>query len=374
MQAIKFVCPDDKQKQFALAVRKNVNDYFKDNKISIKGNVRLGIQTVVMLSLYIVPFVLLFIVQMNAWVGLLMAVLIGIGMAGIGMCVMHDAAHGSYSQKEWINKIMSGTMYLLGSSLLNWKIQHNLLHHTFTNIEGYDHDITSNGPLRLSQYAPLKKIHRFQYIHAFFFYGLLTLAKLFNDFIQLRDFEKAGLTRTYQINPVAEYFKMIVLKGLYLFVVIGMPILFTPFAWWQVLIGFFVMHWVAGCILSAVFQMAHVVEGAEQLLPDAEGNINEEWAVHELRSTADFARNNFILEYFVGGLNFQIEHHLFPHISHIHYRKIAPIVERTAKEYGFVYNLKPNFRKAFYSHIKRLKELGTLSLRGSDQSFVMTNT
>ena len=264
-------------------------------------------------------------------------------------------------------------MYLLGSSLLNWKIQHNLLHHTFTNIEGYDHDITSNGPIRLSQYAPLKKIHRFQYIHAFFFYGLLTLAKLGNDFIQLRDFAKAGLTRTYQINPVAEYAKMIILKGLYLFVFIGLPILFTPFAWWQVLIGFFVMHWVAGCILSAVFQMAHVVEGAEQLLPDAEGNINEEWAVHELRSTADFARNNFILEYFVGGLNFQIEHHLFPHISHIHYRKIAPIVESTAKEYGFVYNLKPNFRKAFYSHVKRLKELGKLSLTSSGQSFVVTN-
>lgn len=358
MQTIKFVCKDANQKQFALALRKNVNDYFKDNNISIKGNAILVIQTVVMLSLYLLPLVLLFIVPMSVWVGLLMAILSGIGMAGVGMCVMHDAAHGSYSHKEWINKMLSGTMYLLGSSVFNWKMQHNLLHHSFTNIEGYDHDINSKGPIRLSEYAPLKKIHRYQYIHAFFFYGLMTLVKLGTDFIQLWNFKNAGLTRTYRINPVSEYSKMIAVKAFHLFIFIGMPILFTPFAWWQVVIGFLVMHWVAGCILSVVFQMAHVVEGAEQLLPDAQGNIDEEWAVHELRSTADFARNNLFLEYYIGGLNFQIEHHLFPHISHIHYRKIAPIVERTAKEFGFVYNLKPSFRKAFYSHILRLKELG----------------
>lgn len=373
MQAIKFVCQDDNQKQFALAVRKNVNDYFRNNGISIKGNLKLVIQTVVMLALYILPLVLLFTVPMNAWVGLLMAVMAGTGMAGIGMCVMHDAAHGSYSHKEWINKMMSGTMYLLGSNVFNWKIQHNLLHHTFTNIEGYDHDINSKGPIRLSQYAPLKKIHRYQYIHAFFFYGLMTLVKLGNDFFQLRDFTKAGYTRTYHVNPVAEYVKMIIVKALYLFVFIGMPIIFTPFTWWQVLIGFLVMHWVAGCILSAVFQMAHVVEGAEQLLPDEQGNIYEEWVVHELRSTADFARNNLFLEYYVGGLNFQIEHHLFPHISHIHYRKIAPIVERTANEFGFTYNLKPSFMKAFSSHIQRLKELGQSAVAAPTQTFAATN-
>lgn len=362
MKTIKFICQDANQKQFALAVRKNVNDYLRDNGISMKGNLRLVIQTIVMLSLYIIPFVLIFILPMNAWLGLLMAALSGVGMAGVGMCVMHDAVHGSYSHKEWINKMLGGTMYLLGSNVFNWKIQHNYLHHSYTNIEGYDHDISSKGPIRLSQYAPLKKIHRYQYIHAFFFYGLMTISKLINDFIQLKDFNKAGITRKYQINPISEYIKMTVVKIIYLFVFIGLPLLSTPFSWWQVLLGFLIMHWVAGFILSTVFQMAHVVEGAEQLLPDAEGSINEEWAVHELRSTSDFARNNLFLEYYIGGLNFQIEHHLFPNICHIHYRRIAPIVERTAKEFGFLYNLKPSFRKAFVSHIHRLKELGNPSL------------
>ncbi|MGZ3952133.1 MAG: fatty acid desaturase family protein [Flavisolibacter sp.] len=314
-----------------------------------------------MLSLYIVPFVLLFIIPMNAWIGLLMAAVIGFGMAGVGMCVMHDAIHGSYSNKDWINHMLGATMYLLGSNVFNWKIQHNYLHHSYTNVEGYDQDIDSEGPIRLSQYAPLRKIHRYQYIHAFFFYGLLTISKLINDFIQLKEFNESGITRQYQVNPVSEYTKMVIMKTIYLFVFIGLPVLFTSFSWWQVLVGFFVMHLVGGSVLSTVFQMAHVVEGAEQTLPNSEGVIYEDWAVHELRSTADFARNNLFLEYYVGGLNFQIEHHLFPNISHIHYREIAPIVERTAKEFGCTYNLKPTFSTAFYSHVQRLKQLGRVS-------------
>jgi linoleoyl-CoA desaturase len=358
MKTIKFISDDIHQKQFASAVRKNVNDYFRNNGISTKGNLRLALQTTVMLFIYFAPFVLLFVLPMNIWIALIMWVIIGVGMSCIGMCVMHDAVHSSYSHKEWINKIMGGTMYLLGGNVFNWKIQHNYLHHAYTNIDGYDQDIASRGPIRLSKYAPLKKIHRYQYIHSFFFYGLMTISKLVKDFTQLIDYNKAGITRQYQVNPVSEYNKMVGVKIIYLFVFIGLPIIYTPFSWGEVLLGFFVMHWTAGCILSTVFQMAHVVEGAEQLLPDADGIIKSDWTTHELRTTSDFARNNAFLEFFVGGLNFQIEHHLFPNICHIHYRKIAPIVEKTAKEFGFVYNLKPTFRDALSSHIKRLKELG----------------
>jgi linoleoyl-CoA desaturase len=311
-----------------------------------------------MLCAYIIPFIIILTISMSAWVALLMTILMGIGMAGIGMCTMHDGVHGSYSHKEWVNKLFGGTIYLLGSNVFNWKIQHNYFHHAYTNIEGYDQDIAIRGPIRLSQFAPLRKIHRYQYIHAFFFYGLLTITKLTNDFSQLAEYNKAGITKRYHVNPVLEYIKMVLVKAAYLFVFIGLPILFTSFSWWQVLLGFFIMHWTAGCILSTVFQMAHVVEGTVQLMPGAEGIIESEWAVHELRTTSDFARNNLLLNFYIGGLNFQIEHHLFPNICHIHYRKIAPIVEWTAREYGFNYNLKPTFINALRSHIHRLKELG----------------
>lgn len=358
MNVIKFHSDEAWQKKFAAAVRQNVNHYFKEKGISTKGNFTLLTQTVAMLTLYIAPFVMMLVIPVPAWLALLLSVIMGIGMAGIGMCVMHDAVHGSYSGKEWVNKLMGRTMYLLGSNVFNWKVQHNVMHHAYTNIEGYDEDIGEKGPIRLSQHAPLKKIHKYQYIHAFFFYGLLTISKLTKEFSQLAKYNKEGITKKYGINPRWEYAKMLLVKVIYLLVLVSLPILLAAFTWWQVLIGFFVMHWTAGFILSIIFQMAHVVEGASQIKADATGVIHTEWAVHELKTTSDFARNNHFLNWYIGGLNFQIEHHLFPNICHVHYRDIAPIVERTAHEFGLSYNLKPSFLAALKSHTRRLKQLG----------------
>jgi linoleoyl-CoA desaturase len=359
MKTLKFISTDPQQHQFAVALRKNVNDYFTTNGLSKKGNTALVIQALIMVSIYLVPFIVVLAIPVNAWVALLLVILMGIGLAGTGMCVMHDGVHGACSTNEWVNKLFGGTILLLGSNLITWKIQHNVLHHTYTNVEGYDEDIASRGPIRLSENAPLRKIHRYQYIHAFFFYGLMTISKLTRDFTQLAAYNKSGMTRQHHVHPVREYVEMVLMKIIYLLLSIGLPLWLTEFTWWQVLLGFFIMHWVAGCILSTVFQMAHVVEGSSQPMPDAEGVVKTDWALHQLQTTSDFARNNLFLNWYVGGLNFQIEHHLFPAICHVHYPKIAPIVERTAKEFGYTYNLKPTFRMAFASHVRRLKELGT---------------
>ena len=358
MKAIKFSSTDQQQHLFAAAVRKNVYDYFREKGISTKGNSALVMQTLSMFAIYIVPFLLILTVNINGWIGIFLAVLMGIGTAGIGMSVMHGAAHGSYSTKEWINRMFAATMYALGGNVFNWKVQHNILHHTYTNIDEYDPDIASKGPIRLSEHAPIRKIHRYQYIHAFFFYGLMTIFKVIMDFSQMATFNKKGFARQQHKNPTVEYIKMILIKLIYFAVVIGLPVLFSSFTWWQVLIGFFIMHWTTGLILGTVFQLAHVVEGLEQPVPNQQGTVDSDWAVHELHTTADFARNNLFLSWYIGGLNFQIEHHLFPNICHIHYRKIAPIVEKTAKEFGLSYNLQPTFLSALRSHILRLKELG----------------
>lgn len=358
MQTLKFVSPDQKQHLFADAVRKNVNDYFKEKGISTKGNASLIIQTVAMMIIYIVPFILLVTVPMSIWIAVILCIIMGIGTAGIGMAVMHGAAHGSYSNKEWINNLFASTMYALGGNVYTWKVQHNILHHTFTNINEYDQDIASKGPIRLCEHAPVHKIHRYQYIHAFFFYGLMTIFKVFKDFFQMAEFNREGYARQYHTNPTMVYLKMVAVKLTYFAIIIGLPILLTPFTWWQVVIGFVIMHWTTGLILGTVFQLAHVVEGLDMPLPDKSGVIDSDWAVHELHTTSDFARNNLFLNWYVGGLNFQIEHHLFPHICHIHYRKIAPIVEKTAIEHGLSYNLKPTFFAALKSHVRRLKELG----------------
>ncbi|MBI1838231.1 MAG: acyl-CoA desaturase [Flavobacteriia bacterium] len=358
MKAIRFANEDKSHETFSSALRKNVNQYFKENKIVPTANATMVIKTIVMVSLYLVPYILILTIHPSALIALILVVIMGIGIAGTGMGVMHDAVHGSYSKKKWVNNMLGGTLYLLGSNVLNWKIQHNILHHTYTNINEYDEDIDSKGPIRLAENATLKRIHKHQYIHAFFFYGLMTLAKIFNEFKQLAKYNRLGLTKGQDLNPTIEYIKMVARKLVYLGIIFGLPIFFTDFTWWQLIIGFFVMHWVAGLILAVIFQLAHVVEGADQPMPSSNGNIENEFAVHQLLTTSDFARNNFFLNWFVGGLNFQIEHHLFPQICHVHYKNLSYIVEKTAKEFNLPYNLKPSFCAAFNSHVKRLKELG----------------
>jgi linoleoyl-CoA desaturase len=358
MRTIKFISTDYNQKKFVIALRKNVNDYFKMNGISTKGNIFMYIKAIVMLSIYIIPFSVILLVPITTIVAILLVILMGIGEGGIGMSVMHDAAHGAFSRNKHINNIFASTMFILGSNTFNWKVQHNILHHTFTNIYGYDQDIETKAVLRLSEHAPKKKFHKFQYIYAFFFYGLMTISKLITDIFQLIEFNKTGITKEQNHNPKIELIRLLLSKVLYFSIIIGLPILLTQFKWWQVLIGFSILHFTAGIIMSTIFQMAHVVKDVQQPLPNEEGIIPHEWIVHQLMTTADFAKNNKFLNWYVGGLNFQVEHHLFPNICHIHYPKIAPIVEKTTLDFGIAYHKKKTFLSALKSHIKRLKELG----------------
>jgi len=359
MNTVRFTSTDKHEKQFVTDLRKRVNDYFKLNHLSPKANTSMIFKTIILINSYIIPFLIILFTPMNAWIALGLTILMGLGIAGIGMGVMHDACHGAYSKKHWVNQLLAGSLYLLGSNVLNWKIQHNVLHHTYTNISGLDEDIDDKGPIRLSENRPLKWYHKYQFIYAFAFYGLMTITMLTNDFTRLYKYHKAGLVKSQNKKMAAEFTKMLLRKIVYLSVIFGLPLWLTPFSFWQVLLGFFVMHWTASIILSFVFQMAHVVEGAEQ--PVLKENIPTDWSVHQLHTTSDFARHNKFITWYVGGLNFQIEHHLFPNICHVHYKQLAPIVQRTAKEYGISYNLKPSFNSALLSHIHRLKELGRVS-------------
>jgi linoleoyl-CoA desaturase len=356
MNTLKFEYKNEIEQQFIRHINSNVDAYFEQKNISTKANSKMIIKTVILIGLYIIPFIFILIITVPPIISLLFVIIMGLGIAGIGMNVMHDACHGAYSKKKWVNNLLSGTLYLLGSNVLNWKIQHNVLHHTYTNILGLDEDIDDKGPIRLSENKPLKHHHKFQFIYAFFFYGLMTLSMLANDFTRLISYNKKGLVKGQNKKLIVELLKMLGRKIIYVFVIIGLPLWLTDYSIGQILFGFILMHWIASIILSVIFQMAHIVDGAAQ--PSKEIAQTTDWSVHQLNTTSDFARNNRFLTWYVGGLNFQIEHHLFPTICHIHYKNIAPIVELTAKECNLNYNLKSNFRSAILSHIHRLKELG----------------
>ncbi|MFO7674508.1 MAG: acyl-CoA desaturase [Lutibacter sp.] len=344
---------------FFKTLNKRVNAYFKENGLKRTGNWKLYSKAIIMFSIFLVPLVLILTISMPQWVLLILTVVIGIGMAGVGMNVMHDSNHESFSSKKWVNKIMGSSMYILAGNVYNWKVQHNVLHHTFTNIPGYDEDIDAGRIIRFNKNSKWLKIHQFQKYYSFFLYGLLTINwAITTDFRQMRKYLKRKLSYGKFPNPATEWTTLIVTKLLYYFLWIVLPLLVLDIAWWKVLIGFFVMHYTAGIILSIVFQLAHIVPMAEMPLPDKEGNLEHTWAVHQLYTTTNFAPNNKFISWYTGGLNHQVEHHIFPHISHIHYGKIAKIVKETALEYDLPYNEYKTFTKAIAEHFNQLKTLG----------------
>lgn len=354
---IKF---NNANRAFAMTVRKRVDEYFKTNNISRYGNYNMVLKSIFMFALYLTPFVLLLMNTFsNMWVLAFLTILMGFGMAGIGLSVMHDACHSSYSRYNWVNKMMSYSMIIIGGSDLNWKLQHNNLHHTFTNIEGHDEDIAPLGFLRFSPHAPYKKIHRFQFLYAWFFYGLMTMMwATTKDFSQLKRYNKMGLLVTHKTTYSVELTKLVIYKLIYLLCMVGLPLIFVQVAWWQVLIGFAIMHFTCGMILALIFQPAHVVEMTDFPQPNETGNMEDDWAAHQLKTTADFAQKSIFFSWFVGGLNFQVEHHLFPNICHVHYKKIAPIIKKTAQEFNLPYHSKRTFMGAIASHAKLLYMLG----------------
>tara|TARA_B100001146_G_scaffold225003_1_gene245583 strand:- start:21793 stop:22947 length:1155 start_codon:yes stop_codon:yes gene_type:complete len=345
--------------QFFRTLNKRVNQYFKENNIRRTGNWKLHLKTVVMLSLYIVPFVLILTLPLPGWTLILFSIVMGVGMAGVGMNVMHDGNHGSYSSKKWVNKLMGGSMYLLSGNVYNWQVQHNVLHHTYTNIHGHDEDLEAGRIIRFSQHSKWRKFHRFQHLYSVFLYGLLTVNWLITaDFLQTKRYLNRKLSYGKLPKPFWQWSTLIATKILYFAIWILLPMLILDVAWWQVLIGFFIMHYTAGLILSLVFQLAHVVEATDMPLPDQSGSMKNTWAIHQLFTTVNFSTKNKLMNWFTGGLNHQVEHHIFPHISHVHYTKIAKIVKKTAEEFNLPYHEYKSTRSALIAHFRHLKEMG----------------
>ncbi|WP_151674302.1 fatty acid desaturase family protein [Patiriisocius marinus] len=345
--------------KFFRTLNKRVNSYFKDNQIKRTGNWKLHLKTVVMFSIYLTPYFLLLTLNFPTWAQLLLTIVMGIGMAGIGMNVMHDANHGSYSSKKWINKIMGSSIYILAGNVYNWQVQHNVLHHTYTNIHGHDEDLEAGRVLRFSKHAKWHKLHKFQHYYSIFLYGLLTFNwAITTDFKQTRNYLKRKLSFGKFPKPSVQWSILVITKIIYFSIWLVIPILFFDIAWWKILIGFFIMHYVAGLILSVIFQLAHVVEEANMPLPDESGNMKNTWAIHQLFTTVNFGTTNKVMNWFTGGLNHQVEHHIFPNISHVHYTKISKIVRETALEFNLPYNEYKTTRKALIAHFKHLKEMG----------------
>ncbi|MGK7392676.1 MAG: fatty acid desaturase family protein [Candidatus Cyclobacteriaceae bacterium M2_1C_046] len=320
-------------------------------------------KTVFMLSVFFIPLIIINAGLVGSvWLLFTLYIISGIGMAGIGMGVMHDAIHGAYSQNRTVNKYMGYTMNLIGANSNMWKIQHNVLHHTYTNITEADHDIKTPFFLRFSPHTKKYWIHRFQHFYVWFFYGLSTLSWVtVKDFIQVKMYKKMGFFKTRK-EFTKEIFKISGWKVLYYGYSLVLPMIMLPFAPWIIILAFLCMHFFVGVAISIIFQTAHVMPSSEFPKPDENGLIANDWAIHQLATTSNFSPKSRIFSWMIGGLNYQIEHHLLPNICHVHYRELSRIVSETAKEYGIPYNTRKTFVVAVWDHIKMLRQLGTMEL------------
>ena len=345
---------------FSRELRANVEKYFRETKISKYATPSLKVKAVILLTSFIGAYLSILFLGASAWGILALCIIMGLAKAGIGMGLMHDANHGSFSKNKTVNKIFGSTADMLGVSSSNWINQHNRLHHTYTNIYEHDEDVHGKGLFRFTQDAPRNKIHKFQHIYWAFAYGLLTLGWFFADFTKYGEYRKKGLNKATGMAIVKEYGTMIIFKLLFLTYMIVIPMLVLDFAFWQVLLGFFLVEFVAGWILAVIFSLAHVVDKFDLSNHDKfSGTTEDEWTVHQIHNTFDFAVKNKALTWYCGGLNYQVIHHLFPNISHAHYPKLYDIVKDTAKKHGINYQEFESFREAFYSHIVFLRKLGS---------------
>lgn len=317
------------------------------------------IKTAGMLAIYFVPYLLMLTTQPSVLVTLGLFFLMGVGMSGIGMGVMHDAVHGAYHDKKWVNRLFGSTIYLISGNVTTWRLQHNILHHTYTNIDGLDDDLETRGLIRLHPNQPWKKMHKAQAWYAPILYGLLTLNwVMMKDFSQLMRYQKTGLANFSKKELRNEWINLILTKTLYFSLFIVLPLIFVPVAWYVVVLGFVLMHFTAGFLLSFVFQLAHVVDHVETFDMPVSGKMDDAWMEHQLRTTSNFARKSKLVSWFVGGLNFQIEHHLFPNICHVHYPAISQIVRKTAKEFNLPYNEHIRLGEAIQAHMNSLRMYG----------------
>lgn len=342
---------------FVADLKTAVADYFERSGISDKANFAMIRKTVVILAMTFGAYALILSGRFAPWEMLILAIAIGVGIAGMGFSIGHDALHGAYSSRPWINRIFGLTFDLVGANGYMWKLTHNVIHHTYTNIHGVDEDLTVSPMLRLSPHTPHQWFHRFQHLYAFLAYSFTTIFWVFIKDYKYFMLPDLGPYKNIK-HPFSQVVTMLIMKIVYYSWTIAIPMIVLPIPWWQIAIGYVAMNLTAGLILGIVFQLAHVVEHTEHPLPDSAGNMELAWTLHEMATTSNFGRSNKLLSWYIGGLNFQIEHHLFPKVCSIHYPSLSKIVESLAVKHGIPYHAHPTMRAAVASHYRTLKNLG----------------
>ncbi len=340
---------------FYQTLKRRVDSHLAQTQLHHQGDGKLFIKSAIIFTGYIACYIALVFFCTNIWSVLLIGFLVSQFYVMIGFNIQHDANHNSYSKYPLLNKIFGFSLDFLGASSELWRQAHNLLHHTYTNIDDVDADMETLSLLRLNPHQEWKPWHRFQHLYFMFIYGILSFY-----WIYLSDFQKLVTKKigNYKLSKISlhKLSLLISFKVIYIFYSVVLPCFFHPVL--HVLIANFVILAMTGFNLSIVFNLAHITEKNQFPLYDQDFCAEDEWAIHQIKTTANFAMDNILWTWYLGGLNYQIEHHIFPRISHVHYPKISAIVEQTCQDFNLEYVKYPSFSSAIARHIGHLKNLG----------------
>lgn len=344
---------------FIRLLKQEVYTYLKSNNLPMNGGKSILTKYYIFEGLFFGLLTAIYVLP-ESWniFRLFLYILLPIVTAGIGFNVLHDVSHGTFSSKATTNKIAEFLLLCLGVSFYLWVIKHVRVHHSKTNTVD-DDDLFAGDILRLHTAQERLWFHKYQHLYGSVLYFLLYFfwiyyndpVKYFSRRVRNYDIPKQDRTLSYHLN-----FWLSKVVHITLFVIVPCYL----FGWFA-LIYYAVFLLVCSFLISIVFQLAHTVEETELFVADENGLVDIPWAETQVISTANFYFENpflnKVLTFFVGGLNFQIEHHLFPEVSHIHYAVIQPIVKRHILGAGLPYN-ENTVRVAVASHFKELKRLG----------------
>ncbi len=348
---------NNKNNEFYLSLKHSVDQYFEQSGESKTGDWRLYSKTIILVAAFVGCYLALMLVAMPVFAIIALCIVMGFTGACIGFSVMHDANHGSYSNNHKLNEFLGFTANFLGANAYFWKQKHNIIHHTYTNVDGIDDDIAKSPIIRQCESQRWVPAHKWQHLYLVPVYALSSIFWIF-----IMDFTKYFTRRIYTTAAWKMTTKNHVIfwltKVWYAAIYIAIPIMIWGVGPW--FLGFLIMNAAMGLTLSLVFQLAHVVENTEfEHIPlDTTKHLETAWAEHQIRTTANFSMNSKVISWFVGGLNFQIEHHLFPKVSHVHYPAISKLVQQKCKEFNLPYNYYPTFNTALASHFRVMKSLG----------------
>ena len=346
--------------EFIRETRREVELYLQSRWTRVRGYLELYAKTVVAFGLMVASWTTLIFLSPGIWLGLLCLVGLAAGATLTAFCVQHDANHGAYFTKRRYNHLMGWTAdALLGFSSYTWRVKHNVAHHTYTNVDDYDADISQ---VPFARFMPQQKARPWYRLQHYYIWPLYTLMVLrWQTAGDIAAFARGSIGRSPVRAPKRwDLVGVVAGKAIFIGWALVVPMLVYP--WWGVLGAYVVFAMIMGLITATTFQLAHCVEEADFASVEELSGTKRIWAVHEVETTVDFCPRNPVLTWVLGGLNFQIEHHLFPRVPHTHYVRIAEIVKRNSEKYGVRYTTQPTLWFALRSHYRHLRTMGRMGL------------